>query len=218
MLQNTKKIRAWLKGYNIYNYQLGFEDGQMVVDVLCGVDLSGRKLRSFPVQFRSVQGCFDCGDNLLTSLKGVPYIVQGGFSAKNNLLTNLDYFPKEVLGWVMLDNNHITSLSGICKLFGFLGLAGNPIDNLLGVPEDISGISLGAPKSLRVLENLRDIRCITIRDLSKMEDSFVPENNIYTNISVGKKMFTREEFQIHLERLILSRNINCTSNSRSFKL
>lgn len=55
--------------------------------------VSGGKLK---IKFGHVKGYFDCSDNKLTTLEGVPQEVGGYFDCRYNELTSLDGAPNEV--------------------------------------------------------------------------------------------------------------------------
>ena len=71
--------------YKITNYTIN-PDGS--IDVLGDVYLCGKNLTELPLRFNKVTGCFDCGDNKLTTLKGSPKWVGGYFNCSSNQLTN----------------------------------------------------------------------------------------------------------------------------------
>jgi hypothetical protein len=80
-------------------------------------DLSNKKLTSLQGLNipEKVTGLFNCRDNLLTSLNGVPIIVGEFFSCGRNKLTSLDYVPEKINGYLNCSQNNLTSLEGIHK-------------------------------------------------------------------------------------------------------
>jgi len=79
------------KKYKIVNYTINSDNS---VDVDGDVKLWDKKLTSIPLNFNIVNGDFNCGWNLLTSLKGCPVRVGNGFSCYDNNLTSLQYSPQ----------------------------------------------------------------------------------------------------------------------------
>ncbi len=77
-------IQAICKKYGIENYTIN-NDGS--IDVNDDVNLSYKNLSEIPVKFNRVQGYFDCGFNILTSLKGSPNYVDSFSCYENNILT-----------------------------------------------------------------------------------------------------------------------------------
>lgn len=103
MLTNKEQIEIWLTQMNICEYVI---HDDLVVDVPKYVNLWGRGLTEIPIQFGVVDGNFDCGNNKLTSLKGVPYRVNGNFECGKNKLTSLHYAPSHVsYNFYCLDNS-----------------------------------------------------------------------------------------------------------------
>ena len=65
-LKTREEIEAWLQKMEIENYTI---NDDLSVDVNGIVRLSSTQLTSFPVQFRNVDGNFQCSGNQLTSLR-----------------------------------------------------------------------------------------------------------------------------------------------------
>jgi hypothetical protein len=76
--------------YKIKNYSIN-SDGS--IDVDDNVNLSFMGLSELPLKFNNVLGSFDCGDNILTTLKGSPKRVGGWFDCSNNRLKTLKHCP-----------------------------------------------------------------------------------------------------------------------------
>ena len=93
------------KQYGIINYTIN-PDGS--IDVDGDVYLWSKGLTELPLTFNKVTGCFDCGDNNLTSLKGCPRWVGGWFSCEDNQLTSLEFGPDYVGGGFHCKYNKLT--------------------------------------------------------------------------------------------------------------
>lgn len=92
VVEDIKKVCEY---YDIIDYNIN-SDGS--IDVFETVDLSFRGLCELPLNFRSVNGNFNCMSNKLTSLRGCPKSVNGYFSCSSNELTSLEFAPKKVSG------------------------------------------------------------------------------------------------------------------------
>jgi hypothetical protein len=126
---SNTKINKICRKYNIENYTI---NGNNSVDVDGNVDLYWKKLKSIPLNFNIVNGCFYCGCNYLTSLKGCPVRVGNGFSCYNNNLTSLQYSPQYIengdfsCGW-----NGIESLQYCTELIrGYFNCRDNNLTSL----------------------------------------------------------------------------------------
>ena len=93
------------KQYNIKNYTIN-DDGS--IDVNDYVDLSYKGLTELPIRFNKVSGCFHCGGNSLTSLKGSPRWVGEYFTCNRNKLTSLEFSPDYVGSWFSCEYNNLT--------------------------------------------------------------------------------------------------------------
>ncbi len=132
------KIHRICRGVGIKNYIIN-PDGS--VDVSGSVSLDfwmknstflGSGLRRLPFRFRRVTGYFNCTNNNLTTLEGVPNYIGGNFRCNNNNLTDLEHFPEYVTGHVYIYNNPIYSMvqyfigredrHKIIELFNFSGV------------------------------------------------------------------------------------------------
>jgi hypothetical protein len=91
LFENNSQIDTICEKYNIKNYTINSDNS---VDVDNGVYLWGKKLESIPLNFNIVNGCFGCGYNYLTSLKGCPVRVGDRFYCYHNNLTSLQYSPQ----------------------------------------------------------------------------------------------------------------------------
>jgi hypothetical protein len=86
-------ISSICKKYGIENYTVN-PDGS--IDVDGNVNLWDKKLTELPLTFNKVNGYFDCGNNILTSLKGSPRWVGSSFYCNWNRLTSLEFGPEYV--------------------------------------------------------------------------------------------------------------------------
>ena len=91
--------------YGITNYTIN-DDGS--IDVDGNVYLYGKRLTELPLIFNKVTGYFDCGFNLLTTLKGSPKWVGGWFNCDDNQLSSLEFSPEYVGGWFSCQYNNLT--------------------------------------------------------------------------------------------------------------
>jgi hypothetical protein len=82
----------------------------LTVDVRGNVEITGKSLKSIPVQFRNVSGYFSCAFNELTTLEGAPQKVGGDFYCPGNQLTSLQGAPQKVGGDFYCPGNQLTSL------------------------------------------------------------------------------------------------------------
>ena len=81
------------------------------------IDLSRLGLTKLPL-FKKITVSFDCNNNALVSLSGLPKEIGGYFTCKHNLLTSLKGCPERIEGNFLCDNNKLTSLEGIPKEVG----------------------------------------------------------------------------------------------------
>lgn len=59
------------------------------IDVYGNVSLTDRYMKKLPLKFNEVHGYFDCSQNELTTLLGIPKVIGGSFYCYNNNLTTL---------------------------------------------------------------------------------------------------------------------------------
>jgi len=64
------------------------------IDYNGDIDISFKGLDKMPIKFNIVKGDFDCSNNKLTDLNGVP-IECNNFDCYNNKLRSLEYAPKK---------------------------------------------------------------------------------------------------------------------------
>ncbi len=107
MLELTKKQLDFLEKSVEGTYT---QNSSGSIDVNGDVNCSRQNLKSIPVQFGSVSGCFYCHMNQLTSLEFCPSSVSGDFYCFNNQLTSLEFCPSTVSGNFSCHHNQLTSL------------------------------------------------------------------------------------------------------------
>lgn len=150
------------KIYNLHNLPKGF----VFKDDL---DLSNRGLKELPdLSEIVVDGCFDCNDNELTSLKGFPKKVIGDCACVNNNLSSLKDFSSEIDGSIYLDYNLITSLKGFsAKVDELLCIRNNLVTSFSDV--DMKQLEVGTIRA--------DMGIVRKYQLyyNKTNDSFTPE-------------------------------------------
>jgi hypothetical protein len=88
---------------------------------------------------KEVGGSFDCSDNLITTLEGLPQKIGASFNCSRNELTSLKGAPEVVDGSFSCLYNRLTSLEGSPRIIkGYLNCKNNPIATLKGAPLEIS--------------------------------------------------------------------------------
>jgi hypothetical protein len=133
MILNLEKIlEKWVIGkYEIINGEYNV-NGDVTV-----INWKGDQL---PIQFKKVTGNFNCINNGLKTLKGVPEEVGRDFWCVNNQLTSLEGSPKEVGGGFYCNYNKLTSLKGNLEKVGrSFQCSYNQLTSLEGSPKEISG-------------------------------------------------------------------------------
>lgn len=110
MVKNKENIKYWLDSFKVEKYTIN-ED--LTVDVDGDLRLAGRRFTEIPIQFGYVSGTVYCGNNNLTSLKGLPNRIRGHFNCANNQITNFDYAPEFVGGEFICSYNPIESIKGL---------------------------------------------------------------------------------------------------------
>ena len=106
--KSNNNIDSICKRYGIENYTIN-PDGS--IDVDDDVYLNNKDLTKLPLQFRNVNGVFNCSYNQLTSLEGCPN-VSGDFYCSHNQLTSLSGGPNDISGYFICTNNKLKSLEG----------------------------------------------------------------------------------------------------------
>jgi len=131
------EIKVWLDSMGVTWYTI---NSDRTVDVGGGVDLSHRRLKEIPVQFRTVRLDFFLYDNDLTSLKGSPKEVGGVYYCTHNKLTTLEGGPKEVGRDFFCNENKLTTLKGSPRYVGGDFYCGwNRLTSLKGAPKEVGG-------------------------------------------------------------------------------
>lgn len=139
-LKDPLKIKAWLEKANIVDFEM-FDSPEFgyIVNVYQDVDITEKKLTSFPFKFGVIQGHFLCFDNLLTNLYGGPDEVYGHFQCGNNKLTHLEFCPKIVEEEFGCSDNVLTSLKHSPSKVGGFFCRNNQLTSLEGCPQIING-------------------------------------------------------------------------------
>ena len=93
LFESNTEIDKICRIYKIINYTINSDNS---VDVDDNVILYNKRLESIPLNFNTVNGYFECGNNNLTSLKGCPVRVGNGFYCGWNKIESLQYSPQYV--------------------------------------------------------------------------------------------------------------------------
>jgi len=154
----TQEQKDWLDQCTDDAWRVNPQTG--LVDVEGGFDCEAQGLSDFKgVRFGRVKGYFDCRENQLTSLEGVPQEVGEEFDCSDNQLTSLEGAPQIVRGYFDCSSNGLTSLKGGPQSVGKdFNCSGNQLTSLKGGPQsvgkdfDCSGNSLtsleGSPQTV----------------------------------------------------------------------
>ena len=119
------EIHNICKKYYINNYTI---NDDMSISVSGNVGLGYYNLKSIPINFKEVDGYFNCSYNQLISLKGCPETVGGDFYCNNNQLTSLKYCPETVGGGFSCYDNQLTNFDGLPEFFEqSISIFGNPV-------------------------------------------------------------------------------------------
>lgn len=161
LLNDEKKITAWLKKHKIKNYDLVPDSTYgFVVNVQQDVKLNLNTKKGpskILVKFNQVVGNFTCSDNFLDSLDFAPFTVSGNFNASFNEIKNFEDSPLLIVNGecnlscnkletlinspqkvfsLLLNHNNLSSLDGISPHINKkLNLSNNPLPSLKGMPE-----------------------------------------------------------------------------------
>ncbi len=90
-LKTLEETRSWLDRMDVDDYTI---NDDLTVDVIGDVEIAYRDLELIPVQFGVVDGLFNCAENRLVSLRGLPRKCLEVY-CRGNMLTNLDWAPAE---------------------------------------------------------------------------------------------------------------------------
>lgn len=154
VLNKEEKIVAmkkWLSDMEIFSYRI---NSGLTVDVMGDVDLSRRKIESFPLKFNHIKGNFNCEENSLFTLKGAPEKVDGDFDCSNNQLKSLKHSPQFVGGDYHCTDNFLKNLKGSPKkiLNGSFNCSRNYLQTLKGAPVEIFDSFLFAENRIKNLK------------------------------------------------------------------
>jgi len=117
---HSGELDRWLESKIVGTY-LFREDG--TIDVDGSVNFDGKlgelgelgDLGDLGISFGNVTGDFDCRNNRLVSLRGIPRVVGGNFFCPFNQLPDLSGAPLEVGGKFDCSHNPLASLEGFPK-------------------------------------------------------------------------------------------------------
>lgn len=127
-LTTRTEINRWLSEHGVKNFHI---HNDLTVDVKSSVLLKSKGLTMIPVQFRKVEGIFDCSSNQLVSLKGCPKIVTDDFDCSDNLLQDLKDGPHKIGRDFLCNNNLLPSLRHApIEVGGSFYCLYNPVDSL----------------------------------------------------------------------------------------
>lgn len=131
------ETQYWLNDMRIYNYTI---NSNLTVDVDDNINLYGRDLNFFPIQFGNIKGSFCCKRNNLRSLKGCPLSmdINKEFNCCNNWLTDLKYAPECKV--IDCEYNFLETLEGCPKIVERLNIGNNKIKSLNGISENLNSI------------------------------------------------------------------------------
>lgn len=154
VLNKEEKIIAmkkWLSDMEIFSYRI---NSDLTVDVMEDVDLSRRKIESFPLQFNHIKGNFNCEENRLFTLKGAPEKVDGDFDCSHNNLKSLKHSPEFIGGNYYCTHNFLKNLIGAPKkiLNGSFNCSQNYLQTLKGAPVEIYDSFLFAENRIKNLK------------------------------------------------------------------
>lgn len=134
-----KEIRLWLDMRNVRNYAI---NDDLSIDVYGDVKLTLQDEKYLRVQFRRVDGFFNCGFISLKSLIGAPGYVGGDFICKYNNLLTLEGCPSYVGGMLDAEGCGLKSLKGAAKVIkGGLNCGINNLTSLEGCPNELHSLS-----------------------------------------------------------------------------
>jgi hypothetical protein len=147
----TKEQIEWLdkcsKGYTKEKKTWDIRyDGK--IDVFTDFDCSGQGLTDFMgIEFGEIEGCFNCSDNKLTSLKGSPESIFYSFNCDNNQLESLEGITQRTGtnsssgtgGSIYCSGNKLKSLKGLPKTIrGDFHCSNNLLETLNGAPKRVN--------------------------------------------------------------------------------
>lgn len=129
-------MKKWLSDMEVSSYCI---NSDLTVNVMGDVDLSQRKIESFPLKFKHIKGNFNCEGNSLFTLKGAPEKVDGDFDCSHNKLKSLKHSPQFVGGNYYCTHNFLKNLKGAPNkiLNGSFNCSLNYLQTLKGSPVEI---------------------------------------------------------------------------------
>ena len=204
-LQTKEEIENWLNKMKIENYKI---NDNLTVNVNGNVFIENANLSKIPVQFKIVQGTFQCSKNKLTSLKGSP-IRAKNFYCNSNQLTSLEYAPKTVKRDFNCSDNLLTSLKGCPEKVGkSINCKSNPLKSfdIPNVELDSSDFSFdltnkihfdGFPKNINYYFNSIDGLM-----MYSPQASWIPIANNIRNLHEIDKHYTAEHFSKSLRKVL----------------
>jgi DNA-binding Xre family transcriptional regulator len=171
-LKKSQSIIDWLEAFNIKNYIIN-ED--LTVSVNGSVNLSNKKIKQLPIQFREVTDEFIIAHNPLTTLKGSP-LKTNLFDCSFCGLTDLTYSPLEIgEKGLFACNNNLSVLTGLSqKIFSKINLNNNQLTNLKGL----------SANNLELL-NVSNNHLISLEGSPKIIEYFDCSNNELKSLEFG---------------------------------
>lgn len=212
LLTDKEDIINWLKVHNVEHYELVTDSEYgYLVNVNAEVNLHAFGLSAIEVKFHIVKGSFNCCDNNLKSLKGVPQEVGGSFNCEGNKLTSLKYCPQIVGKNFICSDNELINLhyaptivegSFWCKNNNLISLEGSPQKiaksfycqnnklqslQLKDLPKHLGMyIYLNDNSLLRKFEEIHEIT--KIKDLLNIEEEYKLLNNTINSSTIRKEL------------------------------
>ena len=140
--RTEQEIKDLCSEYEIKNYQIR-DDGSIDASGTINLERKLGDLKQLPLTFNEVIRYFDCSNNNLTTLEGVPKKVGSNFWCNYNKLTSLEHSPKIVEGdFGCWENNNLTSLEGLEDTYisrDFIITNCNNLYSLKGFPRKVGG-------------------------------------------------------------------------------
>jgi len=145
-----EKARLYIEENNlVWNSKTISYDCYGDVDVSEDIVTDGK----LKIRFGKIGGYFDCNNNRLTTLEGVPKEVGGYFDCSYNNLTTLEGAPNVVGEDFYCDNNRLTTLEGAPnEVSGDFFCGGNKLATLEGAPKEVGGCFSCSNNNLTTLE------------------------------------------------------------------
>jgi hypothetical protein len=203
MLNTKNDIINWLDSMEIKNYQI---HDNLIIDVNESVDISERQLIDIPVQFGTVNGNFNCFNNELKSLKGVPYHIKGEFYASRNLLNNLEFLPLSVEYNIDLAWNQFKNALNLLPLLSLLKNS------------QIQSVFLTLEQEVKAFENISFPMCSHAMDEIYI-NQFAYEFEAQQVNELSKYLTELYQFyQSYQEKMVLEKQISSNCTEKNIKL